>query len=65
MLQEETQLPSIPLERHTLMKDKETDYFKKEKDRYDLASKLGLTNQVKHSMLSVYQQDIKELTDAI
>jgi len=61
---EAQQLPVIPMERHPLMKGKETDYFKKEKERHEIASELGLENQVTHSVLNVYQQDIEKLTDS-
>lgn len=64
MLREESQLPTIPLERHPLMRGKENEQFKKEKDRHDLASKLGLETQAKHSMFSVYKNDIEELTSS-
>jgi len=57
-------LPTIPMERHPLMKGRNTDYFEKEKDRHKIASELGLKNQVTHSILNVYQQDIEKLTDS-
>jgi len=55
-------LPMILMDRHPLMNGKRTKVYAKENKRYQRAKKLGLVNQMKASVETVYNDDMNRLT---